>query len=92
MQVRMADHYGMCFGVRDAIALAVQQSESGPLSILGDLVHNQTVLADLQTRGIAIAQDTGQVKTSTVMVTAHGASARKILARRAGGRAHARCL
>ncbi len=35
----------MCFGVRDAITLALEQATTQPLTILGDLVHNETVLA-----------------------------------------------
>jgi 4-hydroxy-3-methylbut-2-enyl diphosphate reductase len=64
----------MCFGVRDAIALALQEAQSQPLTILGDLVHNETVLAELRARGIQIAQEPASVETQTVMVTAHGAS------------------
>ena len=64
----------MCFGVRDAIALALQQAASGPLTVLGDLVHNETVLADLRNRGVNIAQQVAAVETRTVMITAHGAS------------------
>jgi 4-hydroxy-3-methylbut-2-enyl diphosphate reductase len=64
----------MCFGVRDAIALALQEAQSQPLTILGDLVHNETVLADLRARGIQLAQQAASVETRTVMVTAHGAS------------------
>ena len=66
----------MCFGVRDAIALALKQSE--PLTVLGDLVHNETVLARLRSRGIRIAQHAGAADTRTVMITAHGASERAI--------------
>ena len=40
----------MCFGVRDAIALALDQAASGPLTILGDLVHNPVVLAALSAK------------------------------------------
>jgi 4-hydroxy-3-methylbut-2-en-1-yl diphosphate reductase len=65
---------GMCFGVRDAIALALDQAARHPLTILGDLVHNETVLEGLRTRGIRIAQSADSVETSAVMVTAHGAS------------------
>jgi 4-hydroxy-3-methylbut-2-enyl diphosphate reductase IspH len=36
------------FGVPDAIALAFTHGESAPLTILGDLVHNEAVLASLQ--------------------------------------------
>jgi 4-hydroxy-3-methylbut-2-en-1-yl diphosphate reductase len=64
----------MCFGVRDAIALAVEESQTKPLTILGDLVHNETVLAELRARGIKIAQQAGAVDTQAVMITAHGAS------------------
>jgi 4-hydroxy-3-methylbut-2-enyl diphosphate reductase len=56
MRIIRAEHLGMCFGVRDAIALATAQAESGPLTILGDLVHNETVLSDLRARGITIEQ------------------------------------
>jgi 4-hydroxy-3-methylbut-2-enyl diphosphate reductase len=64
----------MCFGVRDAIALALTQSQTEPLTVLGDLVHNETVLADLRARGIRIAQQAVAVDTRKVMITAHGAS------------------
>jgi 4-hydroxy-3-methylbut-2-enyl diphosphate reductase len=67
----------MCFGVRDAIALAQAAAAEQPLTILGDLVHNETVLADLRERGIAFQNETAAVATSTVMITAHGASARR---------------
>jgi 4-hydroxy-3-methylbut-2-en-1-yl diphosphate reductase len=67
-----AEHLGMCFGVRDAIALALAQPR--PLTVLGDLVHNETVLAELQAQGIRIAQHPGAVQTPDVMITAHGAS------------------
>ena len=69
IRIIRAQHLGMCFGVRDAIALAHQHAESRPLTILGDLVHNATVSADLRARGIAIAHNLADVTTSTVMVT-----------------------
>lgn len=64
----------MCFGVRDAITLALEQSRLGPLTVLGDLVHNETVLADLAARGIRVAQHPEEVSTQRVIITAHGAS------------------
>jgi 4-hydroxy-3-methylbut-2-enyl diphosphate reductase len=85
MQIIRAQSLGMCFGVRDAIALALEHAESGPLTILGDLVHNTAVLADLKSRGIAMARDTSDVRTQTVMVTAHGASERSLASTRALG-------
>jgi 4-hydroxy-3-methylbut-2-enyl diphosphate reductase len=75
----------MCFGVRDAIALALEHSGTGPLTILGDLVHNPTVLSALEAKGIAVAQDVAHVRTPTLMVTAHGTSERTLARTRALG-------
>jgi 4-hydroxy-3-methylbut-2-enyl diphosphate reductase len=76
MKIIRAEHLGMCFGVKDAIALALGAAKHEPLTILGDLVHNETVLAELRAQGIHLAQQPAGVGTRTVMVTAHGASER----------------
>jgi 4-hydroxy-3-methylbut-2-en-1-yl diphosphate reductase len=76
IRIIRAQHLGMCFGVRDAIALAHEHAAAKPLTILGDLVHNATVSADLRARGIAIAHDLADVTTAAVMITAHGTSER----------------
>ncbi len=75
----------MCFGVRDAIVLAVETASHEPLTILGDLVHNETVLAALKAKGVVIEQHAARVNTQTVMVTAHGASERALAETRALG-------
>lgn len=85
MKIIRAEHLGMCFGVRDAIALARQTAQREPLTILGDLVHNETVLAELRGRGIRIQNEPDEVATQTVMITAHGASERRINAVRDRG-------
>jgi 4-hydroxy-3-methylbut-2-enyl diphosphate reductase len=87
MKILRATHLGMCFGVRDAIALANRLAASQPLTVLGDLVHNQTVLADLTARGVRIETDLARVNTPTVMITAHGASDAAM--KRARDRGHA---
>lgn len=76
MNILRASHLGMCFGVRQAIAQARAEAQREPLTILGDLVHNETVLAGLRSQGVQMVQEIGQVATGTVMITAHGASAR----------------
>lgn len=78
MKIIRAEHLGMCFGVRDAIALALETSRREPLTMLGDLVHNETVLDELRTKGIRFAQKPASVGTRTVMVSAHGASERAL--------------
>jgi 4-hydroxy-3-methylbut-2-enyl diphosphate reductase len=85
MHILRATHLGMCFGVRDAIDLALEHAEAGPLTILGDLVHNPTVLGTLQARGVAVAQDVAHVRTPMLMVTAHGTSERALARTRALG-------
>ncbi|MGZ5569132.1 MAG: 4-hydroxy-3-methylbut-2-enyl diphosphate reductase [Limisphaerales bacterium] len=85
MKIIRATHLGMCFGVRDAIELAETKAQEQPLTILGDLVHNENVLADLRAQGIRIAQKLDQVKTPHVMITAHGASEKTIESVRAQG-------
>jgi 4-hydroxy-3-methylbut-2-enyl diphosphate reductase len=85
MRILRAAHLGMCFGVRDAITLALEHADAGPITVLGDLVHNPTVLGALEAKGIAVAQDVADVNTPTVMVTAHGASERTLARTRAVG-------
>src|SRR5678815_1609596 len=85
MRIVRADHLGMCFGVRDAIALALEHADAGPLTILCDLVHNPTVLDALQAKGVAVAQEVAHVTTQTLMVTAHGTSERTLAQTRALG-------
>src|SRR6185295_7358362 len=85
MKIIRATSLGMCFGVRDAIALALEEADAAPLTILGDLVHNATVLETLQAKGIAVAHDVGQVTTQRIMITAHGTSERTLTATRALG-------
>lgn len=85
MKILRASHYGMCFGVRDAITLARHEAEQHPVTILGDLVHNETVLEDLRARGVRIERQLEAVATPTVLITAHGASDRRIAAVRERG-------
>jgi 4-hydroxy-3-methylbut-2-enyl diphosphate reductase len=78
MKIIRADHMGMCFGVKDAVTLALQAAQREPLTILGDLVHNERVLEELRGNGIRIEHQPLNVETQTVMVTAHGTSERRL--------------
>jgi 4-hydroxy-3-methylbut-2-enyl diphosphate reductase len=80
-----ARHLGMCFGVRDAIDLALKESQRRPLTVLGELVHNETVVNDLRARGIAIEDQAAAVRTPVAMITAHGASEKALERARASG-------
>ena len=77
MQILLAEHHGLCFGVRDALARAETLAAAGPLTVLGELVHNPVVLAHLDAHG-ARRGDLASVASvkpgATVLITAHGAS------------------
>ncbi len=76
MKIHIAEHYGLCFGVRDVIAQAERLADAAPLTILGELVHNPIVRERLVARGVQehpLAQ-IGTAPTPRVMITAHGAS------------------
>lgn len=76
MRIIRAEAYGMCFGVRDAVAMARREAAAGPLTLLGELVHNPVVNADLRERGVASGdlEAVGETATRRVMITAHGAA------------------
>src|ERR1700722_17832991 len=76
MKIIRAEHLGMCFGVRDAIALAMKETDAAPLTILREPVHNETVLSSLRERGINIQRQVEDITTPAVMITAHGTSQR----------------
>jgi len=77
MNIVRAHHLGMCFGVRDALSLAQSEAARQPLTILGELVHNPSVLESLRKSGIRIEPELSSVKTEAVLITAHGVSDRR---------------
>jgi 4-hydroxy-3-methylbut-2-enyl diphosphate reductase len=76
MEVRLAEHFGMCFGVRDAIKLALELAHDKPITVLGDLVHNPDVVQEMEAAGAARAQAKNEIRTPRVLLTAHGTSER----------------
>lgn len=75
MIIKIAQHQGMCFGVRDALALAETTARQGSVSILGQLVHNPLVRSRLTRLGAnEIPLESPSAPQARVMITAHGAS------------------
>ncbi len=85
MRVRVAEHMGMCFGVRDAVELALRLTRQGPLTILGDLVHNPDILTQMDQAGAVRARRLEEVQTRPVLLTAHGTADRVKLQLRSEG-------
>ena len=81
MKVIRAEHMGLCFGVRDALAMARTTNDPASVSIYGELVHNPTIQGELTLRGFHVVaeQDRESVKlTNRVMITAHGISQKRL--------------
>jgi 4-hydroxy-3-methylbut-2-enyl diphosphate reductase len=75
MKVILAKHFGVCFGVRDALKQAEEYAQRGQLTILGEIVHNPIAKERLAALGaIESSLDAPDAATKRVMITAHGAS------------------
>jgi 4-hydroxy-3-methylbut-2-enyl diphosphate reductase len=77
MKVSLASALGTCFGVKDAIDLAMAPEFKSSLTILGQLVHNTQVNESLNRNGVSLVNgidEIDKIKTKMVMITAHGAS------------------
>lgn len=76
MKIIVAKHHGLCFGVRDALRHAEKLAAAGPLTVLGELVHNPIVLDRLATHGASTGrlEDVRSASTAHVLITAHGAA------------------
>lgn len=78
MNIEIARHHGMCFGVRDALRKTHDLAQSRPVTVLGELVHNPLVREHLATLGVRQGDLDAPVPAGTeaVVITAHGASDR----------------
>jgi 4-hydroxy-3-methylbut-2-enyl diphosphate reductase len=77
MKVSLASALGTCFGVKDAINLAMEPQFKSDLTIVGQLVHNRQVNESLKRNGVDLVNgidDLNKIKSKKVMITAHGAA------------------
>jgi 4-hydroxy-3-methylbut-2-enyl diphosphate reductase len=77
MRVVRAEEMGMCFGVRDALAVLDDVPDPTAVTIHGELVHNAVVLDGLRARGFRMVGERERDRlpaSPTVLVTAHGVS------------------
>jgi 4-hydroxy-3-methylbut-2-enyl diphosphate reductase len=79
MRIVRADELGMCFGVRDALAVLDGIAEPQAVTIHGELVHNTDVLGLLDRRGFHRSPESARPvpATPSVLITAHGISERE---------------
>ncbi len=74
MKIVIAKNAGYCFGVRDAVDLAYDIAEKeGKVYMLGDIVHNENVVNDLNVVGAQVVSSLNEIPDdSTVLFRAHG--------------------
>ncbi len=72
--VQIARRTGFCYGVREAVDKAKEAADAGRLThTLGQVVHNEGVVAALQARGVVTIGGLDDAEDgSTVVIRAHG--------------------
>ena len=74
MKILLAKDAGYCFGVRDAVNLAHQTAkEEGEVFMLGDIVHNENVVKELEESGVKVVKNLDEVPDNKpILFRAHG--------------------
>ena len=74
MKILVAKDAGYCFGVRDAVNLAKKSGDDfQEVYMLGDIVHNETVVDDLNKRGSKVVKSLNDIpEDKPVLFRAHG--------------------
>ena len=74
MKITIAKDAGYCFGVRDAVNLAYDTAKQhGEVYMLGDIVHNENVINDLDKTGAKVVQSIDDVPIDKpLLLRAHG--------------------
>jgi small subunit ribosomal protein S1 len=72
MKVIVADQSGVCFGVKRALDLVVNESRKGPLATLGPLIHNPQVVGRLAEDGVRIVESIQEVSEGRIVMPSHG--------------------
>ena len=80
MKVMVAEKYGFCAGVRNAISTAEKiLSEKGQVYSLGPIIHNPGVVERLAKKGLVTVDDVEQIPAgATVLIRSHGAASEEI--------------
>ena len=74
MKILVAKDAGYCFGVRDAVNLATKTGgEYDSVYMLGDIVHNERVVSDLEKSGSVVVNNLDEIpEDKPVLFRAHG--------------------
>jgi len=74
MKINLAKSAGFCFGVKRALNIAFEAIKSGvKIEMLGDIVHNEDVVREMNKCGIKKLKRLGEGKNKILLIRAHGA-------------------
>ena len=80
MEVKVAKTAGFCFGVQRAVDKVYEllASPDARIYTLGPIIHNETVVSDLEQKGVSVIeeQDLDTLKEGTVVIRSHGVGRR----------------
>ena len=73
-KITIARSYGFCMGVKRAIKIADETAvkAQGRVTILNEIVHNESVVEDFRRKGVGQEFSVGAVKGGTLIISAHG--------------------
>jgi 4-hydroxy-3-methylbut-2-enyl diphosphate reductase len=75
MKINLATSAGFCFGVKRAINIALKTAKTNkPVFMLGDIVHNETVVKQIQRAGIKKINRFSCGGGKILLIRAHGCS------------------
>lgn len=73
MKVLLAKNAGACYGVQRALEMANRAASlPGEVCTLGPLIHNPMVVAQLEARGVRVAETLDDIESGTVIIRSHG--------------------
>jgi 4-hydroxy-3-methylbut-2-enyl diphosphate reductase len=86
-KIIIADHHGFCMGVKRAINIAEEtaRQETGRVTILNEIVHNEAVVDKFNRQGVGQAFSVDDVNEGTLIISAHGIAPGIIESARAKG-------
>ena len=77
VEVRVAKTAGFCFGVKRAVDMVYEQIAQGRnVTTYGPIIHNESVVEDLASRGVHVAdtpEELLRLKDTVVVIRSHGA-------------------
>ena len=74
VEIVVARYAGYCYGVERALRITEEALEGaeGPVASLGPIIHNPSVVGQLEERGVKVVDGAGEAAAGTLIVRTHG--------------------